>query len=447
MTKEKSKIETGKDHFRITHDRGTSYVRMPLIAFIGGVIALAGLTILLWSVKREPTTAISVKNPGELQVLLPSLAALTHSTLEAGNSMQLLQNGDAFFPALLRDIAAARETVHIESFIWYDGKIARQIAQALAAKARQGVEVRVLVDASGGRQLKGDVLEMLEAAGVRVGHFHPLRISNLGRMNNRDHRKLMIIDGRIGYIGGFCIADEWLGNARHKKEFRDTGLRITGPVVNRLQGAFAENWIEETGEIPAGDKYFPKIPPSGPSTAHVAYTSPDGSVSSVQILYYLAIKSARREILIQNPYLLPDAQAIKALEEAVDRGVDVRIMVPSEEATDSAIVQHASHHHFGTLLKRGVRIFEYEKTLLHQKVMVIDGVWSCVGSTNFDDRSFQLNDEVSIGVVDPALAGQLRQAFAADLKHTRERKFAEWKDRSLWHQTIDGVAYLGRSQL
>jgi cardiolipin synthase len=170
-------------------------------------------------------------------------------------------------------------------------------------------------------------------------------------------------------------------------------------------------------------------------------------VSSVQILYYLAIKAARREILIQNPYLLPDAEAIAALEEAVDRGVSVRIMVPSDDATDSPLVQHASHHHFGTLLKRGVKIYEYEKTLLHQKVIVVDGVWSCVGSTNFDDRSFQLNDEVSIGVIDPAIAAQLRAAFDADLRHTRERKFDEWKNRSLWHKTVDGVAYLGRSQL
>jgi cardiolipin synthase A/B len=435
------------DHFRITKDRGTTYVRIPIIAFIGGVLAIVFLSVLMWSVKREPDTRLRVKNPGELRVLLPSIAGLTHSALEPGNSMQLLQNGDMFFPLLLRDIAAARESVHIENFIWEQGKISRQLATLLATKARQGVEVRVLVDASGGRDLKGEEKELLERAGVRVAHFHPIRVSNLGRLNNRDHRKLMIIDGRIGYIGGFCIADVWLGNARHKKEYRDTGLRITGPVVNRLQGAFAENWIEETGEIPAGDKYFPKIAPTGPTTAHLAYTSPDGSVASVQILYYMAIKSARKEILIQNPYLLPDRQAIAALEEAVDRGVQVRIMVPSDDATDNAIVQHASHHHFGTLLKRGVRIWEYEKTLLHQKVIVVDGVWSCVGSTNFDDRSFQLNDEVSIGVVDPAIAAQLRQAFADDMRYAKERKFDEWVNRGVWHKTVDGVAYLGRSQL
>jgi cardiolipin synthase len=439
--------EKDNDHFSLTHSRGTTYVRLPLVAFLGGVFAIVVLTILMWSVKRDPDTQLKVKNAGELAMLLPSIAGLTHSALEPGNSMEVLQNGNGFFPPLLRDIAAARETVHIESFIWYDGKLARQLAELLTRKAREGLEVRVLVDASGGRQLKGETKEMMEKAGVQIAHFHPLRISNLGRLNNRDHRKLMIIDGRIGYIGGFCIADEWLGNADHKKSYRDTGLRITGPIVNRLQAAFAENWIEETGDIPAGEKYFPKIQPTGTTSAHLAYTSPDGNVSAVSILYYLAIKAARHEILIQNPYLLPDGDGIAALEDAVKRGVKVQIMVPSDDATDSAIVQHASHHHFGTLLKRGVRIHEYDKTLLHQKIIVVDGVWSCVGSTNFDERSFQLNDEVSIGVVDPVVAAQLRAAFTNDLRYTRERKLDEWQNRSLWHKTVDGVAYLGRSQL
>jgi len=441
------KDEKDEKSLRVTHERGTTYIRLPLVAFAGGLLLIVGLTLLLWSEKRNPDTQLRVENPGELSALLPSIAGLTHATLEAGNSMEVLQNGNGFFPPLLRDIAVARETVHIESFIWYDGKIARQLADLLARKAREGVEVRVLVDASGGRQLKGEVLKKLGDGGVKVAHFHPLRISNLGRLNNRDHRKLMIIDGRIGYIGGFGIADEWTGNADHKKSYRDTGLRITGPVVNRLQAAFSENWIEETGEIPAGDRYFPRITPAGPSAAHVAYTSPDGNVSAVSILYYLAIKAARREILIQNPYMLPDEQGIALLADAVARGVKVHVMMPSDDATDSPLVQHASHHHFGTLLKKGVKIYEYEKTLLHQKVIVVDGVWSCVGSTNFDERSFQLNDEVSIGVVDPVVAARLRAAFFDDLRFTNERKFEEWKDRSLWHKLMDGTAYLGRSQL
>lgn len=435
------------NHFTVWTSRGTTYVRMPLVAFIGLLLALATLVILFWSVKREPRVELQVKDGDEIGTLMPSLVGLTQSNLDHGNRIEVLQNGDGHFPPMLRDIEAARVSIHIESFIWYDGTIARRIAGLLEKKAREGVEVRLLVDASGGRQLEGKVLESLERAGARVAHFHPIRISNLGRLNNRDHRKLAIIDGRIAYIGGHGIADEWLGNAQDRKHYRDTGLRILGPVVNRLQGAFTENWIEETGEVPADDKHFPHLAPAGPTAAHVAYTSPTGSVSSVQILYHLAIKAARREILIQNPYLLPDREAIEALAEAVQRGVDVRIMVPSDDATDSAPVQHASHHHFGTLLKRGVKIWEYDRTLLHQKVMVVDGIWSSVGSTNFDDRSFQLNDEVNIGVLDPNIAAKLRAAFAADLRHARQRQFQEWENRSWWHKFIDGLAYLGRSQL
>ncbi|HET7436729.1 MAG TPA: cardiolipin synthase [Thermoanaerobaculia bacterium] len=441
------KKSSHEEKFGLSHSRGTTYVRMPVIVFAGMLLALITLTILIWSVKREPDTRIAVKDPGSLSTLIPSLVGLTQGSLEAGNHVEVLQNGDEFFPRLLADIAGAKESVHIESYIWWDGKIARQLAQAVTAKARQGVEVRVLVDGSGGRQLKNEVQEMMEQAGVKVAHFHPIRISNLGRLNNRDHRKLMIIDGRTGYIGGYGIADEWTGHAQDKKHWRDTGLRITGPAVNRLQGAFSENWIEETGEIPASVRYFPKLPVTGTTQTHLAYTSPSGSVSSVQVLYYLAIKAAQREILIQNPYMLPDDQAIEALEEAVARGVDVRIMVPSDTATDSPIVQHASHHHFGTLLKRGVKVFEYQPTLLHQKIIVVDGVWSCVGSTNFDDRSFQLNDEVSIGIIDPAIAAQLRATFADDLKLTKQRRYEEWKARPIWHKALDGLAYLGRSQL
>ena len=434
------------DHFGIWTTRGTTYVRMPLVAFIGGLFLIVGMAILIWSVKREPDTRLHVDDPGELRTLLPAIVGLTQSTLEAGNRVEVLQNG-GFFPPLFRDIAAAKRSVHLEMFIWEESTIARQLAELLARKAREGVIVRVLVDASGGRALKGDVEKMLTDAGAKVAHFHPWRISNIGRINNRDHRKLVIIDGVIGYTGGHGIDDLWTGNGQDMKHYRDTGLRIAGPVVHRMQGAFSENWIEETGEIPADDSDFPPIGPAGPTAAHITYTSPEGSISSVQILYYLAIKAARREIIIQNPYLLPDREAIEALEEAVQRGVDVKIMVPSDDATDNALVQHASHHHFGTLLERGVKIWEYHRTLLHQKVIVVDGIWSCVGSTNFDDRSFQLNDEVSMSVLDADVAAQLRAAFDADLRYAKQVNLEAWKDRSVWHKLQDGVAYLGRSQL
>lgn len=434
--------------FEVSTTEGTSFIRMPVAVAVSVLLVLGLLTLLLWSAKwkRDPDK-LTVTDAGDLKTLLPSIAGLTQGHLDPGNRVEVLQNGDGFFPRLFSDIEAARETVHIETFIWWDGELARQLTALLVRKAGQGIEVRLLVDGSGGREIR-EVEEELTRAGVKVAKFHPIRFSNLARYNNRDHRKLMIIDGRIGYIAGHGIGDEWTGNAEGKKNYRDTGLRIQGSAVKRLQGAFCENWIEETGEIIAGEKFFPTSDPvSGASTVHVVYASPTGSVSSVQILYYLAIMAARREVIIQNPYLLPDDDALRAIDSAISRGVKVWIMVPSVKATDNAIVQHASHHRFGHLLKRGVRIWEYDKTLLHQKIMIIDGTWSSVGSTNFDSRSFEINDEVNVGVVDPAVAAQLRAAFFDDLKFARERKLPEWKDRRFFHKLQDGLAYLANEQL
>ena len=426
----------------------THFLRVPIVWFFATIVIIAGLTLALWSAERGRAVHMEVKNAGDFGALLPSIVGLTQSSLERGNRVQLLENGDGFFPLLLRDIAAARESVHIESYIWWKGAICEQVAAALAAKAKQGVEVRLLVDASGGHKMDRKLRDEMLAAGVQVRVFHPLRFSNIGRLNNRDHRKEMIIDGRVGYIGGFGIAEEWTGNGQDKDHWRDTGVRVEGPVVSRMQSAFCENWIEETGEIPAGLKYFPPpAGPEGPSAAHLAYTSPTGAVSSVQVLYYLAITSAKKSILIQNPYMLPDDDALKALGDAVKRGVDVTIMVPATSSTDSPIVQHASHHQFGEMMKAGVKIWEFQRTLLHQKIIVVDGVWSCVGSTNFDDRSFQLNDEISMGILDPQLAAQLTAAFEADRKFAKQRTLEEWKRRGVWHKMIDGLAYLGSSQL
>ena len=432
---------------RVFKEGKTTFIRIPIMLFIGLLLIIATLGLFLWGAKwRRDPDRLHVKSPGDLHALLPSIAGLTQASIDTGNRVQILQNGDGFFTALFRDIAAAKESVHLEMYIWWEGKLANELTTLLARKAREGVEVRVLVDGSGGRKIS-KVEDQLKGAGVQVALFHPVRFSNLGRINNRDHRKIVVIDGRIGFIGGHGIGDEWTGNAQDKKHWRDTGMRAEGPVVNRLQAAFCENWIEETGEILAGDMYFPRPALMGTTSTHVAYTSPSGSVSSVQLLYYLAIEAARREVIIQNPYLLPETDAIDALERAVKRGVKVMIMVPSTESTDSPVVQHASHHRFGNLLKRGVRIWEYDRTLLHQKIMVVDDTWSCVGSTNFDARSFEVNDEISVGIVDPSIAAQLKAAFGQDLRYARERHFEEWSNRGLWHKLKDGLAYLANEQL
>lgn len=425
---------------------GSHVVRVPLIVFAALLIAVTGLTIMLWSAERGTDPRLNVKNDGDFSALLPSIVGLTQSSLEPGNHVQLLENGDQFFPLLLRDIADAKESVHVESYIWWKGAICGQIANALASKARQGVEVRLLVDASGGHKMDRDLEKLMLDAGVRFVRFHPLSLANLGRMNNRDHRKEAIIDGRIGYIGGYGFAEQWTGHGQDKDHWRDAGLRVEGPIVGRLQAAFAENWIEETGEIMAGEKYFPHLAAAGSTKAHLAYASPTGGVSSVQVLYYLAIKAARHEIIIQNPYLLPDDESVDAFAEAVKRGVDVRIMVPATTSTDSPVVQHASHHLFGRLMQHGVKIFEYKKTLLHQKVIIVDGIWSCIGSTNFDRRALQLNDEVSMGVLDPALAAQLKAVFESDMQFAEQRHFDEWDHRGIWHKAEDGLAYVASSQ-
>jgi len=427
--------------------RGSHVIRVPLVLFSAMVLVVIGLTTMLWSAERGENPHLNVKNAGDFAALLPSIIGLTQSSLDGGNKIQLLENGDQFFPLLLRDIAAAKESVHIESYVWWKGAICDQLAHALAAKAKQGVEVRLLVDASGGHKMDEELRTLMLDSGVKLVRFHRPTLANLGRLNNRDHRKESIIDGRIGYIGGFGLAEQWTGHAQDKDHWRDAGLRVEGPIVNRLQGAFCENWIEETGEIMAGEKYFPHLAAAGPTQAHLAYTSPTGGVSSVQVLYYLAIKGAKREIIIQNPYLLPDDDALQALAEAVRRGVDVKVMVPASGATDTPIVQHASHHRYGALLQAGIRIFEYKKTLIHQKVIIVDGVWSCVGSTNFDRRALQLNDEVSMGVLDAGLASQLKTVFNDDLKFCEERHFDEWQHRGLWHKAEDGLAYLASSQM
>lgn len=407
---------------------------------------IGGLLLLLWTTNRrriKPNFELS--GDGSIGNMEPSLVGLTEGAVDAGNRVEILQNG-AYFDRLLDDIAAARSSIHIESYIWWTGEICERIADALAARARD-VEVRLLLDYSGSSRMDKKLMRRMKDAGVQLHQFRPLRISNIGMMNFRTHRKIAVFDGRIAYVGGHGIAKEWTGNAEDKDHWRDTFVRMEGPVANTVQGCFCENWIEETGEVPAGERYFPKLEKCGDTDAHVAYTSPHGSISSVQMLYYLAISSAHKELLIQNPYFLPHEDAIGALIEAVKRGVDVRIMLPATSVIDSPIVQHASHHHFGDLLERGVRIFEYQRTLLHQKVIIVDGTWSCVGSTNFDDRSFQRNDEISVGFTDDKIAKTLREAFFDDMKLATEVRFDEWRSRPLHHKLIDAAAFTFRMEL
>jgi cardiolipin synthase A/B len=412
------------------------------------IAAIALLLLLYWSVKhrRRPRISLTCHGDGAIDQIERSVAGLTQGTLCAGNRIDLVEDG-AYFDRLLEDVAAAESTVHVESFLAKEGEVTRRLTDALVAKARQGVKVRVMLDASGGRGYGKEPLRRLRAAGVDVRFYHPLRPSTLGRLNNRDHRKLAVLDGRVGWVGGHCLVDGWLGCAEDKKHFRDISARVEGPVVSQLQAAFSENWIEETGELFAGDGCFPPLPEAGAASAHVVWLSPGGSPSSVELLYFVAIAAARQSITIQNPYFLPDPDERKALIAAAGRGVAVRVMLPATTASDAPIVQHASHHHYGSLLAGGVEIYEYQRTLLHQKVMTIDGLWSSVGSTNFDDRSFEINDEVTLAVCDPQVARELEAIFERDCEHAKRIELDQWKRRSLPHRLLDFSAYLINEQL
>lgn len=408
------------------------------------IVAL--LLVLLWSTQRERESHVRVPDFRTFEQALPSIANLTGSPILGGNSVQVLQNGDQFFPVLFSDIAKAKESIHLETYVWWKGEICDRVAKALADKARQGVEVRLTLDATGSTKGDDELFEEIVNAGGKISYYHPFRLSDLGLFNNRTHRKLAIFDGRVAYVFGHGIAEEWTGHGQDEKHWRDTGVRLEGPIVNAVQGVFAENWVEMTAEVLAGEKYFPRLTSTGNVRAHMTASSPHGGVSQLEMLYKLAIATAQKELIVQNPYFIPDAELVDLLGRAVKRGVDVRLMIPGP-VTDSSIVRHAGHRQFEDLLKRGIKIYEYQKTLSHQKVMIIDGLWVHVGSTNFDDRSLDINDEASVGLIDPAVAAQLKAAFEADLRDCKQLTLETWRQRSAWHKLEDRVSYMMNEQL
>ena len=399
------------------------------------------LLTVIWSIKRHRDPDLHIECDLSIDAMMPSLAGLSLGTAVAGNAVEIFENG-AYFDVLLEEIRGAKRSVHFETFLWEDGVIGPRVADALAERARAGVQVRVLLDAVGTQKMGKASEQRMKAAGCKVVKFHHRHIRNIGVLNERDHRKLVVLDGRVALLGGHCIKDEWLGNAEDGKHFADISVRLRGPIVNSVQSAFSENWGEETGELFVGDDVFPALEPAGTATIHAAYVKPEGSPPAVKILHHAAICLAKKRIWIQNPYFIPEPDAIDAFGRAVARGVDVRVLMPSTGGSDNPMVQHAGHRNFEKLLRCGVRLFEYPDTLLHQKVMSIDSVWCAVGSSNFDDRSFETNDEITLGIHDPATARRLEEIFERYVPRCQEIKLEEWRKRGLGHRLIDNFYYL-----
>ncbi len=355
------------------------------------------------------------------------------NAMVGGNRAEILNNGDAIFPALTEAIRNAKESVDLESYIFKDDKAGGIIAAALIDAARRGVEVRVLVDGTGSFW-SGALLARLKQAGVKAYVFHPIRLWSLYKIGRRSHRKILVVDGRISFTGGFCIADQWLGDARNPDEWRDIMVRATGPVSAQMQAIFGENWTYTSGEILAGDKFYPRIEPAGDVPAQAVKMSHGDSSSLAEMLYILAIQSAKKSIHIQNAYFVPDAQICNALIQAAKRGVDVRVMVPGRHI-DMPLVRMASQSSYGDLLQGGVRIFEYSKTMMHNKDAVVDGIFATIGSINVDQRSLRENAEESLSFYDRGFAADLEATFAADEKNCQEITYARWRHRGL-HQRL-----------
>ena len=363
-----------------------------------------------------------------------------------GTKVRALMNGDEIFPPMLAAINAAQVSITFETYIYWAGDIGRAFAEALAGRARQGVKVHVLLDWVGSEKMDTRLVTTMEQAGVQVRRFHPPHWSNLGRMNNRTHRKLLITDGRVGFTGGVGVAPQWTGRAQDPDHWRDTHFEVEGPVVAQMQSVFIDNWIKVTGDVLHGPDYFPVLAPAGPAWAQMFSSSPSGGSESMQLMYLLAVTAASRSIDLSAAYFVPDELTLQALSDALKRGVKLRIVVPGKHI-DSETVRRASRSTWGPLLKAGATIAEYGPTMYHCKLMIVDGLLTSVGSTNFDNRSFRLNDEATLNIVDKAFASAQTAAFEADLALSHRVSYDEWQARPAREKATEWLASLIDTQL
>lgn len=363
-----------------------------------------------------------------------------------GTKVRALMNGDEIFPPMLAAISAAQVSITFETYIYWAGDIGRAFAEALAERARQGVKVHVLLDWVGSEKMDTRLVTTMEQAGVQVRRFHPPHWSNLGRMNNRTHRKLLITDGRVGFTGGVGVAPQWTGRAQDPDHWRDTHFEVEGPVVAQMQSVFIDNWIKITGDVLHGPDYFPVLAPAGPAWAQMFSSSPSGGSESMQLMYLLAVTAASRSIDLSAAYFVPDELTLQALFDALKRGVKLRIVVPGKHI-DSETVRRASRATWGPLLKAGATIAEYGPTMYHCKLMIVDGLLTSVGSTNFDNRSFRLNDEATLNIVDRAFASTQTAAFEADLALSHRVSYEEWQARPAREKLAEWLASLIDTQL
>lgn len=374
------------------------------------------------------------------------MGTLLGPAILSGNQILALQNGDEIFPAMLAAIREAKRTITLETYIYWSGRIGERFADALTERAAAGISVHVMLDWVGCSKMTGALLARMRAAGIEVQRFHALRWYGLGKLNNRTHRKVLIVDGTVGFTGGVGIADQWEGHAQDPDHWRDMHFKVQGLVVAQMQAAFLDNWIKATGNVLHGDAYFPPLPPVGRQEMQMFISSPDGGGDSMRLMYLTAITAASRSIDIEAAYFIPDTLMIRELESARARGVRIRVLVP-DKYLDSETVRIASKRGWGRLLESGVEIYVYEPTMLHCKMLIFDRFMVSVGSTNFDMRSFELNDEASLNVYDLPFAQQMTEVFQRDLLASESYTLQRWQSRSWGQKAAEVVLLPIRSQL
>jgi cardiolipin synthase len=376
----------------------------------------------------------------------PTLEAYASAPIVGGNRVELLLNGEQIFPAKLDLIRSATKTISYLQYFYEDGPPAKEIAEALAERCRAGVGVNVLLDSFGALGIPDDYVELMRRSGCHVEFFRPLRPFPGSKTNNRTHRRLLIADGRLAITGGSGVSEKWMGDGRTDDHWRDTDVRVEGPVGRYLQGAFAESWLETTGIVLGGDPYYPgPVPAKGDAFVQVVRSSPAGGSFAMYTAFLLAMASARKSIYITNPYFVLDDKMTEALLEARHAGTRVVVLVPGK--IDHNLVRQASRAQFGDMLRAGIEIYEYRAALLHAKTMVIDGVWATVGSTNLDNRSFAVNDELNVIVYSRSLAQRLERVFEDDLAHAKRVTYESWSQRPWWDRFLEVVVLPIRDQL
>ncbi len=414
------------------------------------IVVLAAIIVVLCYLmishrRRILALNINFNSLPDIETGLDEVAGLTGGCVVQGNKVEIFQNG-LLLREMMKDISEASETIHFETYIWCRGRFESALVELLCRKASEGIKVRVLIDALGAIRARDRQLKRLKAGGVELCHFRHFKALNFHHFNNRMHRKILVVDGLKAYTCGHGVADEWLGNAQDSEHWRDTGTRLTGPVVHHIQSIFMQDWCSASRSVPVGAGCFPKLVRTGDTPVHVVKSSTKTSDSSVALFYKLAMASAKKEIIIQNPYFSPDADLAQLLMDKAASGVNVHLMLPGRH-TDNHFVRLAGRKLYRRLLDAGVRIYEFLPTMMHQKVVVIDGKWSHVGTTNLDMRSLALNAELGVGILDRRVALQLRQAFKKDLERCQRINSDEWRRRSWPLKVGEWCAFRLRAQI